>query len=153
MVARAIALFFAAGAASAACAGAGFYHVERESGDRWRVVDPDGRPFVPIGIEHCRLEHNPGYKERMLARHGSVEAWEEETLARLKDWGFTLFGSACSSRLFHRGLAHTVFPWVGEPYSFDGGDKAIVQGKHRPGSAFPNVFNPGWPQYCREWTR
>ena len=127
----------------------GFFHVEKQADGRWWVIDPAGYGFVAIGVDHCRLEHNPGYKELMLAKHGTVEAWEEETIGRLKDWGFTLIGGACSSRLFHKGIAHTIFPWVGEPYSFEGGEKAILKGSGRPGSAFPNVFDPEFKEYCR----
>ena len=131
----------------------GFFHVEKQADGRWWVIDPAGYGFVPIGVDQCRLEHHPGYKELMLAKHGTVEGWEAETVARLKDWGFTLFGGACSHRLFHKGIAHTIYPWVGEPYSFDGGEKAILKGTGHPGTAFPNVFDPGFEEYCRRCTK
>ena len=131
----------------------GFFHVEKQADGRWWVIDPAGYGFVPIGVDQCRLEHHPGYKELMLAKHGTVEGWETETIARLKDWGFTLFGGACSHRLFHKGIAHTIYPWVGEPYSFDGGEKAILKGTGHPGTAFPNVFDPGFEEYCRRCTK
>ena len=136
-----------------AASASGFYRVERLTGDRWRVLDPQGKAYLPLGVEHCRLWGEGCFENRMLAKFATKEAWADDALAKLKDWNFTLLGGCCETALFHRGLPHTIYPWVGEPYSFEGGDKAILKGLCRPGTAFPNVFNPGWPEYCRGWTR
>lgn len=130
----------------------GFYRTERRTRDEWRVIDPQGKMFVPLGVEHCRLRGEGEFEKRMLAKFGDAETWMADAFSKLKDWNFTLFGGCCASLLYHRGIPHAIYPWVGEPYSFEGGDKAILKGKRRPGTAFPNVFNPGWTEYCREWT-
>jgi len=139
--------------AAASLAADGYYRLERLANDAWRILDPQGETFVPLGVEHCRLWGEGDFENRMLVKFATKEAWAADALAKVKDWNFTLLGGCCEPMLFHRGVPHTIYPWVGEPYSFDGGDKAILKGLHRPGTAFPNVFNPGWPEYCREWTK
>ena len=132
--------------------GNGFYRVEHAGGDRWRMLAPNGETFVPLGVDHARLWGEGYFESNMLARFVTKEAWANDVLAKIRDWGFTTLGAACANELYHKGTPFLVYPWVGEPFSFDGGDKAILQGKKRPGTAFPNVFNPDWPQYCRDWS-
>ena len=140
----AAALAEAAEPSAGLAAGSGFYRVEHTGGDRWRMLDPEGRPFVPLGVDQCRPE--PGE----LARYGSISEWAESAAAKLRAWGFTALGARCAGELYSKGLPALVYPWFGEPFALQGGDKAILQGMRRPGTSFPNVFHTAWPQYCRD---
>ena len=41
--------------AAASLAADGYYRLERLANDAWRILDPQGETFVPLGVEHCRL--------------------------------------------------------------------------------------------------
>ena len=73
----------------------------------------------------------------------------EETLGRLKSWGFNLLGAGCSPELNHRGLAHTVFFSFGAEVAGMGDAMDIIPDRHIPCSAFPNVFHPDFEKFCR----
>jgi len=133
----------------------GFFHVKQD-GDAWWVIDPLGRGFVPLGVDHVRYEghwcealgYQP-YKRKNDNRYGGRQEWADETLGRLKDWGFNLLGGGASPELFRRGLAHTRFIGIGSNLARRGGDCDITPHEGRPCSAFPNVFHPNFERYCR----
>ena len=133
----------------------GFFHVERQ-GNIWWTIDPLGRGFVPLGVDHATF-HGHGCEKLGYAPYGrknevkypKPEVWEDETLGRLHAWGFNLLGAGCSPQLNHRGLAHTVFVAFGSALAGQGDDMNIMADRGIPGSAFPNVFHPKFDEYCR----
>lgn len=136
----------------------GFFHVERDADGRYWAVDPLGRGYYPFGIAHCRIwQTGYDFRERNLKRCGSEEAWTAETLERLKDWHFNFFDSWWPKDGLQKGLAHVIFPWMGQPFAFDPKrpDRQLVfrSNGHVPGSCFPNVFHPEWKDYCRDVAR
>lgn len=134
----------------ASSTGVGFFRVERVASVGWRVRDPQGGIFIPLGIDHCRLHGEGMYGNRMLDKFGSADAWAIDAICKLKEWRFTLIGACGAEELYGKGLPYAIYTWMGESYSLEGGDKAILQGTRRPGTAFPNVFNPEWPRFCRK---
>ncbi len=133
----------------------GFFHVQQDGG-KWWVVDPLGRGFVPLGVDHVRYEghwcEKLGYhphQKKNDRKYTSRDQWAEETLGRLKSWGFNLLGAGGSRQLFHRGLAHTQFAGIGSSLTLRGGDCEITPHEGRPCSAFPNVFHPHFERYCQ----
>ena len=76
----------------------GFYRVAKEPDGRWWCYTPWNAHFVPLGVDHVNSWGFVGanskwdYKENVQAKYGSVKAWGEETLKRLKDWNFNLPG-------------------------------------------------------------
>jgi hypothetical protein len=137
----------------------GFFHVEQR-GETWWVVDPLGRGFVPLGVDHVsfqghgceKLGYAP-YGRKNQAKYGSSARWAEETLARLHGWGFNLLGAGCSPELQYRGLAHTAFVAFGTDVAGMGDAMDIMPNRHIPGSAFPNVFHPEFEALCRKRAR
>jgi len=133
----------------------GFFHVERQ-GDIWWAIDPQGRGFVPLGVDHAtfgghwceKLGYAP-YGQKNAAKYSKPEVWEEETLGRLRGWGFNLLGAGCAPSLQRRGLAHTVFLAFGSALAGQGDEMNIMADRGIPGSAFPNVFHPKFEEYCR----
>jgi hypothetical protein len=134
----------------------GFFHFAKVDGRDW-AIDPLGRGVVLIGIDHVQpwgmfcesLKYSP-YGRHVQENYPSLEAWGDETLGRLKAWGFTMLGAGCdTTRLAHRGLVHTVFLDMGNrlAYSSDG-EWAICEGRHAPCTAFPNVFHPEFEAAC-----
>ena len=133
----------------------GFFHVERQ-GDTWWAIDPLGRGFVPLGVDHAsfhghgceKLGYAP-YGRKNQAKYGSPAPWANETLDRLRAWGFNLLGAGCSTELHHRGLAHTEFLAIGSAMAGMGDAMNILPDGGVPGSAFPNVFHPDFEAFCR----
>ena len=133
----------------------GFFRVVQRQDGRWWTIDPLGRGVVPMGVDWVRylgfwsmrskrnyyLENN---KKTFLSR----EDWEDDTLSRLKSWGFNMLGAGCDDELMYRGLIHTHFLKMGESFCRYGEDFWICPFEHRPCSAFPNVFDPRFPTYC-----
>jgi hypothetical protein len=138
----------------------GFFRVEQAGDGRWCVIDPLGRGMIPLGTDHVSFQghwceklgyapHGRKNKEKYTTR----AAWEEETLARLRAWGFNLFGAGCDPALRRRGLAHTEFLGVGVRLAGMGGAFDITPDRRYPGSAFPNVFHPLFEAHARHVAR
>ena len=135
----------------------GFFRVELRDG-RWDVIDPLGRGFVPMGVDHVsyyghfceKLGYAP-YNRHNLTNYASKAEWETETLGRLKAWGFTMLGAGDNRSLAHRGLVHTVFLSIGDRLCSGDPEWYICENLHAPGTAFPNVFHPDFAKACA-WT-
>ena len=140
--------------------GAGFYGVRQDGGGRWWIVSPDGRDVFLRGIDHASwnghfceaLGVNP-YREEMKKRFATRAEWEDETLGRLKAWGFNALGAGCSPELRRRGLVHIEFLGVGQDFCAKGGEFAISRFEGIPGTAFPNVFHPDFAGFCDKLAR
>ena len=136
----------------------GFFRVVEKDG-RWWVIDPLGRGTVLLGVDHVTYwghhSQRSGKRHHLEAnkiRFPNKADWEEDTLERLKAWGFNLLGAGCDGNLKHRGLIHTIFLSIGDGLCREGNDPDlyICPNEHRPCSAFPNVFHPDfavWADY------
>lgn len=133
----------------------GFFHVEQQ-GDLWWVIDPLGRGYVPLGVDHVRysghwcstLGHFP-HEKRNNDRYPDRDAWAGETLARLQGWGFNLLTAGSEPALHHRGMAHTIPLGIGSKITESGEGAFITPHEKRPCTAFPNVFHPDFERFCR----
>jgi len=133
----------------------GFFHVETQE-DLWWVIDPLGRGFVPLGIDHVRysghwcsaLGYHP-HERKNNARYANREAWAEETLSRLTKWGFNLLTAGNDTILHRRGMAHTIPLNIGQTFTANGEGYYITPHEKRPCTAFPNVFHPDFERFCR----
>ena len=136
----------------------GFFRVVEKDG-RWRVIDPLGRGMVLLGVDHVKYHGHYSQRTKRSVHHeinkrkfpNKVD-WEEDTLARLKKWGFNLLGAGCDPALKHRGLVHTVFLSIGDGLCWNPNrpDLYICPNEHCPCSAFPNVFHPQFAEWA-DW--
>lgn len=133
----------------------GFFQVKQDPADgSWWSYDPLGRGYVVFcmgsvryhGHACERLGGRRLYEEHNRKSYPSRLAWEEETLARLKAWGFNSFNG--DRVLNQRGLAHQTFLSIGMNFTAFGGDCEIAPYEFRPCSAFPNVYHPQFAAYC-----
>ncbi|MBQ3098968.1 MAG: hypothetical protein IJC66_12515 [Kiritimatiellae bacterium] len=157
MTARHLLIVFA----SAVCAFssiAGFYRVEKDSNGVWRIISPDGAPVVMRGVDYvnwrgqgCWRVKPPRfrYREHNETSYVNRAEWENETLGRLRDWGFNLLGVGSDRSLENRGMAHVRILTVGRSFMKGGdSDRWICPDMQRPGSSFPNVFHPEFATWC-----
>ena len=141
-----------------------FFHVIQSPDGRWWAVTPSGERTVIRGVDWviyrgfaCEAEGGKQrYGEWNDSHYASPAAWEDETLGRLKKWGFNMLGTGADASLRHRGLVHA---WeinfgnqFGTPDDWDD-ERWICPNEHRPCSSLPNVFHPGFPAYCERKAR
>ena len=135
----------------------GFFHIETIDGRDW-PIDPTGRAVILAGTQHIKPQgtfsdavgYSP-YGRFVATNYPSVDAWVDETLARLDDWGFTMLGNACSlGMLSHRTLPHVRNIQMGQRVSRGDPEWFIREWQYRPCSALPNVFHPDFAAAC-EW--
>ena len=136
-------------------AATGFFRVADFDG-RPGIVAPDGTPrFVlgccwvhPRGSFSHALGHSP-YGRFCETNYPSREAWAEETLGRLRSWGFNNLGAASDVELCGRqGLSHVATLRLGQDFAKGDPDRSILPYGNAPGTALPNVFHPDWPAFC-----
>ncbi|MBR4613264.1 MAG: hypothetical protein IKO40_11190 [Kiritimatiellae bacterium] len=145
-----------AGGISAISAATGFWHLSQDADGRWWAVSPAGEATFLRGVDHanwnghyCEALKTLPYRDENAKRFGGDRAaWVEETLSRLKEWGFNALGAGCSRELENRGLAHTVQLEMGQRFCKLGPDYELSHFEGRPGTAFPNVRHPEWPAFC-----
>ena len=133
----------------------GVFRVERR-GETWWAIDPLGRGFVPLGVDHVtyrgswceKLGYAP-YGRKNDKKYRSRDEWAKETIGRLRSWGFNVLTASSSPMLFRQGLAHTRFVAVGSIMARMGDEFDITPNEGRPCSAFPNVFHPDFERYCQ----
>ena len=137
----------------------GFFHTAAKEGRDW-VVDPLGRAVAITAIDHVRPA---GWKDRNLGydvyarfvetNYPSKEAWVDETLGRLRDWGFNTLANHCDEPLLRRrGLAHTLTLYLGGSFARAGGkdpDRWITPWSG-PCTGLPNVFHPDFESEVRK---
>ena len=136
-------------------AAADFYRVE-EGSNGWAVVDASGRAGLLLGVDQVRWDGMPcermgwrrPYQEHNASQYASRKEWEDETLSRLKSWGFNMLGACCDNSLRHRGLAHAIFLNMSEGFCSGDEDRWISEYRHVPNTAMPNVFHPGYAAHC-----
>jgi hypothetical protein len=127
----------------------GFFRTEK-IGDRWWLVDPNGRGFYWVGTDHVsyhghgceKLGYAP-YGRVAQQKYGSETNWAAATLRRLKAWGFNTLAAGHSASLRHQGLPHIEFLSLGS--SFAGRDDLCPR---TTWTGFPNVFSPNWARHC-----
>ena len=147
-----------------------FWRVSQDSNGVWWAISPvsraadssaaeeGGKATFLRGIDHvswrghwCEALGVYPYGENNAIRFGGDQgAWRDETLSRLRDWGFNMLGAGCSRELENQGLAHTVQLEMGQRFCQLGADHELSHFKGVPGTAFPNVRHPDWPKFCDE---
>ena len=82
----------------------------RREGERWSLVTPQGKPFFSLGV--CCLFQGPAHNDYdpenpSYARwryYDSPESWADNSLRRLKIWGFTTVGGWSDYQDLRRSL-------------------------------------------------
>ena len=140
----------------------GFFHMEKIDGRDW-AVDPLGRATVLAGTDWCNPQGSMceklGYRPygRWVSEHyPSVDAWAEETAARLGAWGFTFLPCGSDASMRYRTLAHANAAdrlYFSHRLCVADSDWCIAEYKRSPCTAFPNVFHPEFQAACDWWAR
>ena len=143
-----------------ATASTNFFRAATVDGRDW-IVAPDGSRQLFLGIDHVRPF---GWKDRTLGfdvygrfvetNYPTKEAWLDETLGRLGDWGFNTLANHCDEPLLrHRGLAHTITLYLGGKFARGKDPDRWITKWTGPCTGFPNVFHPDFERVIRERAR
>ena len=143
---------------SCAVAREAFFRVAPDDAGRDWFVSPEGNRFFSVGVCHVHprgsyshaLKYSP-YKRFVEANYPSLDAWADETAARLRDWGFTSLGAASDVKLLAgRGFPHVSHSALrmGQNFATAEPEHSICPSKGAPCTALPNVFHPDFPSFC-----
>lgn len=133
----------------------GYFRVQKME-NRWWMVDPEGYPFLTMGVNAV----SPGSSERMRQalkeKFGTSEKWRDHTLRWLKELGFNGTGCWCRDELLVKApddlrLSYTpTLNFMGE-YGDQRGGTYTLPG-HR---GYPNdcifVFEPEFKEFAHEY--
>ena len=131
----------------------GFFHVAKDGEGRWWSVDPNGRTGIVCGVNHVWPRDYP---------HGRAPGeWTTNTVERLRQWGFNLTDGETDVWNYNRANPERAMPcavqaWLAGGYSGNAlkePDKWICAPDAGCGRNFPNVFNPGFQDYCERKAR
>ena len=145
-----------AAAAGERLAATGFFRTEKDPEGRWRFVDPNGVPFflaAASSVSHqgdfnAKLGYAPYGRNILKKFNGDLDAWGRSVTERLASWGFNAV-SGCSAHARYKGLPHATIVAIGQNMASSGDANDILPCDGGPCTAFPNVFSPKWPLYCR----
>lgn len=121
--------------------------------NRWYLLDPEGNAFILRGVNYVRFNGDISvfgglpYTESLIIKYVNKERWVEETVRRLREWGFNTLG-AWSDDI---GLPFTFnLHLTPKYYIFKGGAlkrRALKLARKpdvlwQPFGTFPDVFDP-----------
>ena len=123
----------------------GFFRTERV-GRNWTLVDPEGCPFISVGLCSVNLSGFPA--DAADKKFGGTTAWAEQTLRLLKECGFNTLGRWSDAATFNQLKERMAYVTT---TSF-----MAAYDKQRPGSngarRFPErtipVFDKEFPEFC-----
>ncbi len=139
---------------------ASFFRTAKIDGRDW-IVGPDGQRQLFLGIDHVRPASWPDrvlgfdvYARFVETNYPSKEAWLDETLQRLRGWGFNTLANHCDEPLLrHRGLAHTITLYLGGKFARGADPDRWISKWSGPCTGFPNVFHPDFEHVIQERAR
>jgi hypothetical protein len=94
--------------------GSGFFKVEQSDRGAWRFLDPEGKPFISMGVNHIddsdlRYPHNV---EVWNQKYGSRQKWQEGVVKDLESLSFNTIG--WTSQYISGGWGEAL-DWFGDP--------------------------------------
>ena len=137
----------------------GFFHVEQID-DRWWMIDPGGRVFLSVGINHVQprmffWDYNRSYWEKKYGRvedplnldsfmrSKACDIWINTVREDFLEWGFNTMGALSSIELKPPEMPYTVMvPWFYNNHSAPAGT-----------IEFPDVFGSKFEKQCDEVAR
>lgn len=132
----------------------GFFYVKEVNG-RWWGVDPEGYLYINSGMNSLRPGTSERNKMALKEKFGSEEAWMQETISMLHDFGFNCAGSWSdhtsiieANETAERPFAYTINWNFMSSYGRERGGTY-----QRPGNiGYPNqaifVFDPEFIEFC-----
>jgi hypothetical protein len=129
----------------------GFFRVEQIKG-RWTLVDPEGHPYLSVGVCTVRPLASAEADAALAERFGNTEGWAKATHQQLRNAAFNTLGCWSDPTAFARlnpPLAYTLSLSVGASFASKVG-RTTKGGRAKFLNDVLPVFHPDWPKYCDE---
>lgn len=131
----------------------GFFRTERDPENRWWLIDPDGHPFISVGLNAVRPDRTQRGREKMREVFGNTKNWADQTAELLFANAFNSLGAWSDHRDFRsrdQPIPYTEVLNFMARYSMRSGQSHQGSG-HRdyPDSLIP-VFDPEFEAFCQE---
>lgn len=139
------------GLASAPKLGAtGYFRAERV-GEQWTLVDPDGCPFISVGL--CSTNLSLFAEAAVKDKFGTPALWAERTATLLRESGFNTLGRWSDAELFRKSPAPLAYTsTLSFMASYDKQRPKTNGASHYPERTIP-VFDPEWPAFCDRYAQ
>ena len=130
----------------------GFFYAKQDAG-RWWLVDPEGHPFIHVGVATVTAGRSPAVQTALKQKFGTKDKWADATAKLLTDTGFNGTGAWTDNASLRATARPPVYTAIWNLMSGFGKSKKITTQK--PGHAgYPNdclpVFHPEFPAFCEE---
>jgi hypothetical protein len=128
----------------------GFFRTE-SIGGRWMLVDPEGCPFISIGL--CSVNLGAFLKGAEVKKFGSREKWAERTAELLRECGFNTLGRWSDVEAFRKlevPLAYTTT--LNFMKAYDRQRSPANGSRGYPERTIP-VFDKEFPEFCVTYAR
>ncbi|MGN6552846.1 MAG: SGNH/GDSL hydrolase family protein [Verrucomicrobiota bacterium] len=128
----------------------GFFYPKQVEG-RWWLVDPEGHPFVHVGVVSVNAGGSPAIQRALKQKFGSNEKWAEAITGDLREAGFNGTGAWSDTSALRSVKEPLVYTLIWDYMSRFGRSLKITT--QRPGHAgYPNncfpVFHPDFENFC-----
>jgi len=128
----------------------GYFYLHKGEG-RWWFVDPEGHPFISLGVNHIKAETLQELYNRSVfdGKYGTAEKFYESVIRDLTDWGFNTLGNYNDDEIPH------VLPFI-HVFRFLNISGYFASWSFREQYAplayeyFPDVFSSSWREACKE---
>lgn len=119
-----------------------FIRITRQPDGTWLFINKNGKLFYSLGVTAVTCNDRPLYKQNVLMKYGSLEAWGTETLGRIESWNFNTIGTWSQEKVLHKGLPHCTL--------IDIGTYAHNHGIPLNRFNIPDVFDTRWAALASE---
>jgi hypothetical protein len=130
----------------------GFFHA-RKIGDRWWLVDPEGKLFIHVGVASVGPGSSAAMKAALAEKFGDPAKWAAATTQLLWENGFNGVGAWSNAPLLRAAPRPVAYTIIWNFMSSFGKKKALTS--QQPGhTGYVNdcipVFDPDFPAFCEE---
>lgn len=133
----------------------GFFHTARR-GDRWWLVDPEGRLFIHRGVASVRAIRTKGAEAALRERFGDEQGWANTTGGLLREHGFNGLGAWSDDATLQPAenrLVHTKLWNFMSSYGKKRGGTYQKPGHTGYPRDCPFFFDPGFAAFCDQHAR
>ncbi|MBN2271090.1 MAG: hypothetical protein JXN61_10775 [Sedimentisphaerales bacterium] len=131
----------------------GFFYPRKIAG-RWWLIDPQGYPFINVGLCSVNMGRSSFSREPALAKFGTPEKWAEFANNLLADNGFNGTGGWTDTQLLQSAAKPPVYTLSSSFMGSFGNSRKLTF--EEPGHlGYPNrcipVFHPDFEKFCNDY--
>ncbi|MEN3109981.1 hypothetical protein ACFONG_12410 [Uliginosibacterium paludis] len=133
----------------------GFFRLQK-TGARWWLIDPQGQPFIHVGVVDVRPGTSEAARAAFANRFDSMQTWAQQSAQWLRDQGFNGTGAWSDSTQLGRSgpkLAQARIVNFMSDFAKSQGSTHVVPGHTAYRSDAIPVFDPGFETFANDYAR